>query len=603
MKRMALLAFLLLCVSFSAFALASPGYAPDWGEPEGEIFEATYDGVTYAYTLNENGEATIVDDWNGVSELCQKEDASVPSSLDGHTVTGIGHDAFGHYNGMISCHAKSLYIPASITFMGVNPFRGWYTLETITVDAANPRFEVVDGALYDAVDRRLVFCPLTIEGSFTVKEGTRVIGAMAFGEWDSWGSRGCSIEQVFLSDSVEEIGDYAFSLSAVQSINLPSSLKSIGECAFSNTPLTEITFNDGLESIGAFAFEYTDITSVTLPESLVTISADAFTGCKSLTEINASERVKEMLRVKPEDYILYELDADGNATVTGICFATDDKTLVIPSTLDGHPVTGIGKDAFSRLNEVSWTPWQPTCLALPASITFIDPASFQMNRSHITDIIVDPANENYESVDGVLYDRKNHVLLACLYRNSYEDRTVRVKEGTRAIGEYAFCGKEPWDLFGNSRIAVILPESLTEIREGAFANCELDVIEIPSGVKMISPHAFEHARMNSLMFDEGTQTIGYSAFYNALIRSKVLLPPSLERIEAEAFNSARMPCITLNEGLQYIGDNAFAENYGYDEISLPDSLAYIGSNAFTRRFDDAITIMASERVLNLLKGL
>ena len=597
MKRLLLLLFLLLSILLLNGALASPGTAPDWGEPEGELYEAEFDGISYEYTLNENGEATITG-YGRIDELCEKQDAVIPSELDGHPVTGIGHDAFGHYEGFNYCKVKSLHIPAGITYMGVNPFRGWFTLETVTVDAANPRFEVADGALYDKVDRRLVFCPLTIRGSFTVKEGTRIIGAMAFGEWDGWGSSGSPIEQIFLPDSVEEIGDYAFSMSSIASVILPSSLKSVGYCAFSYTPLNEVTFNDGLESIGEYAFEYTDLTSVTLPDSLTYISKDAFACCDDLIEINASERVKEMLRVRPEDYVLYQLDADGDATVTGFRFVPDEETLVIPNTLEGHPVTAIGDDAFAYMSNRAWNWQHPLRVQLPASIAEIVQNPFKNCTSYmLTEIVVDPANERYESVDGVLYDKREHVLVACLH-GRLEDRTTVVQEGTLAIGEYAFGTEDSWGVHRDGELTVILPESLREIRQGAFARCKIDVIEIPCGVKAISPYAFEDAYIYHLMLDEGIETIGFRAFYDCYIIFKVILPPSVKTIEDEAFRIASLT-IELNDGLLRIGENAFTDVSSLNEITLPDSLESVAANAFSNRYR-SIEIHASERVLKML---
>ena len=50
------------------------------------------------------------------------------------------------------------------------------------------------------------------------------------------------------------------------------------------------------------------------------------------------------LAAEAEGYT-YSLDGSGNATVTGYTGSATE--LIIPSTLDGHPVKAIGKDAFA----------------------------------------------------------------------------------------------------------------------------------------------------------------------------------------------------------------------------------------------------------------
>lgn len=328
------------------------------------------------------------------------------------------------------------------------------------------------------------------------------------------------------------------------------------------------------------------------------LSKNAFACCDDLIEINASDRVKEMLRVRPEDYISYELDADGNATVTGFCFLPDEETLVIPETLDGHPVTAIGDDAFAYIGNGAWG-WQyPLRVQLPASITEIVQNPFKNCTSHMLgEIVVDPANERYESVDGVLYDKRERVLVACLY-GSNNNRMIVVQDGTLAIGEYAFGTEDWWGVSRSGNLAVVLPESLREIRQGAFKHCEIDVIEIPSGVKTISPNAFEDAFIYRLMLDEGIESIGFRAFYDCRFIFKVALPPSVKTIEDEAFRKASLT-IELNDGLLHIGESAFADVSGLEEITLPDSLESVAANAFSNRYR-SIQIHASDRILKML---
>ncbi len=73
------------------------------------------------YTLNEKGEATITNgqSWSG-------RQMYVPEELDGHRVVAIGDYAFQYYSGSFyKADVEKVYIPASIKYIGANPFRNW----------------------------------------------------------------------------------------------------------------------------------------------------------------------------------------------------------------------------------------------------------------------------------------------------------------------------------------------------------------------------------------------------------------------------------------------------------------------------------------------
>lgn len=95
---------------------------------------------------------------------------------------------------------------------------------------------------------------------------------------ERFASRSKFIKEIEIPDSVEYIGDGAFSglgLSTVK-INDTSSLKYIGESAFSSCALTEINFPEGLEYIGNAAFDSCSIKEIYIPETVKYIGRAAF---------------------------------------------------------------------------------------------------------------------------------------------------------------------------------------------------------------------------------------------------------------------------------------------------------------------------------------
>lgn len=144
------------------------------------------------------------------------------------SVSSIGDSAF------YSCDSlTSITLPDSVTSIGANPFVDCDNLTDIVVSPEHPTLEVVDGVLFDKVEKRLICYPYAYTASsYTVPQG--ILG----------------------------IGDEAF---------------------FWCESLTSITLPDGLTTIGDEAFNYVSLTSITLPGSVTSIGDGAFSGCYSLT--------------------------------------------------------------------------------------------------------------------------------------------------------------------------------------------------------------------------------------------------------------------------------------------------------------------------------
>lgn len=124
------------------------------------------------------------------------------------------------------------------------------------------------------------------------------------------------IENVFLPDSVTEIGAYAFAGTSLKSIAVPGSVTGInegtfescaslesadlgnnvtviGKNAFNNcTSLSSADIGGSLIEIGENAFSNcTNLSSVVLPDSVTTIGSNAFLNCASLTEVTIPDSV------------------------------------------------------------------------------------------------------------------------------------------------------------------------------------------------------------------------------------------------------------------------------------------------------------------------
>lgn len=105
-----------------------------------------------------------------------------------------------------------------------------------------------------------------------------------------------ALTKITIPNSVEFIGESAFSGSSITDITLPNKIKSIYFMTFSNCKsLTNIVIPNNVEAIGWGAFAFCNsLTNVTIPNSVHTIYDEAFCDCKSLINIIIPSSVKSI---------------------------------------------------------------------------------------------------------------------------------------------------------------------------------------------------------------------------------------------------------------------------------------------------------------------
>jgi hypothetical protein len=200
------------------------------------------------------------------------------------SVISIGTNAFSVCNG-----TTTISIPSSVTSIGDNAFN--VCSGFISVDANNQNYSSIDGVLFNKTQTKLIQCPTSKEGSYTIPSSVNSIGHESF----NWCTK---LNSVIISSSVLKIEQAAFAgCSGMNSIFIASSVTSIGQSAFlfCSGLINVDTNNQNYSSIDGILFNKSKTSLIqcpvskagdyTIPSSVVTIEIDAFANCTQLISV------------------------------------------------------------------------------------------------------------------------------------------------------------------------------------------------------------------------------------------------------------------------------------------------------------------------------
>jgi len=204
----------------------------------------------------------------------------------------------------------------------------------------------------------------------------------------------------------------------------------------------------------------------------------------------------------------------GTYTIPGSVISIRDKAfqqcgsltnITIPSS-----VTVIGAYAFQRCTNL-------TALTIPAGVTTIGYKALD-GCSSLATISVGSGNSVYSTVDGILFNLSQTVLVKC---------------PAGRVGNYT------------------IPSTVTAIGDAAFNGCaNLTLITIPFGVASIGNYAFQYCtNLVTLAIPNSVSTIGDAAFDNCTALTGMAIPLGVTNIGEKAFNScSNLAAITVNSG-------------------------------------------------------
>lgn len=383
--------------------------------------------------------------------------------------------------------------------------------------------------------------------SFTIPDSVTSIGYEAFDGF-------YNMTNISLGNGVTYIGYGALSGCGLTSLTIPNSVTAFGDYAFSNcNSLTSVTIPNSVTAIAdSLFFECTGLTSVSLPTSVTSIGIQTFYGCTSLSNITLPNSVTTI-----GAGAFYECTALTNVNL-------------------GSGVTSIGGGqyfgAFQGCTALS------SISTIPAGVTSIGPNAF--TGTQLTQINVDPANPDYTSSNGVLFNKSMTQLIE--YPNGNTQATYTVPNGVSSILLYAFSGCR-------SLTSVIIPTSITTIGDDAFSSCTNLTSAYFQGN---APSSFGNSVFNGTASNFAVyyypNSTGFSTpkwmGYNASVNDPAITYTNngtTITITGYTGSGGALTIPTMINGEPVaIGNAAFSGLTSLTSVNIPSGVTSIGANAF-----------------------
>lgn len=265
---------------------------------------------------------------------------------------------------------------------------------------------------------------------------------------------------------------------------------------------------------------------------------------------------------------------NGAITITGYNPSTG-LNMVIPAATNGYPVTAIGNGAFQLANLITNVVIPNTigsmddnafyaCIRLksvfiPASVTNLGRAVFAYNIQ-LTNIMVDPANPAFSSLDGVLFNKSQTTLV-----------------------------EFPCGLGGSYTV----PGSVTNIGWAAMSSCAISSLNIPSTVTFIEIYALNaclnltniavaganpnYVSVGGVLFDKA-QTVLIQ--YPCALGSNYVVPNGVKEIYYDSFSYSGIARITLPPSVEAVDFESFYSCTNLGSVVIPGAVTNVGTDCF-----------------------
>ena len=383
---------------------------------------------------------------------------------------------------------------------------------------------------------------------------------------------GCQTTKI--PETVTAIGSSAFwGRWDMTTMPIPASVTTIGSSAFAWSGLEEVEIPAAVNTIGAWAFRNTAIKSVAIPDGVKKLDWEVFRECKQLESVNLGNGVEEIA-----DSCFKECKELHNVSWSKV------KTIG-PFAFEQCPLQTVDLTGVEKIGDGAFMGTAIEELTVPASLketgyeTFswnwtMKKATFEEGCTKVFDTMFH-GNENLTEVilPGTITEIQDRAFARC-----HKLASINLPDGLTTIGEQAF--------LESSLTSAILPNSMKSVGNEAFKSCsQLETVDI-AYIEHLGYNAFSECpkiRMVSvpatIVLDENS----WAAFSWCTGLEEVEFFEGTTRIDNLTFvgceNLKYLP-YGLPSTLESIGHDAFTGCKSLESITLPKKVNWIQENAF-----------------------
>lgn len=245
---------------------------------------------------------------------------------------------------------------------------------------------------------------------------------------------------------------------------------------------------------------------------------------KELAEAQATFHIE--LSTDKKEYIIYGLKSVANKS---------GATIVIPDSIDEIPVTQLIDNAnqnFSKFNRIQQISIGKNIRYIGTSTNPQDLEEYPYGKNifsaatALISITVHPENQIFSTVDGILYNKNQTVLIKYpmgkVEMQNQSRHVVKVNQSVQHIYQKAF--------YQHPSLEGIQFENVTVVGAEAFANCsKLNQLDLGTSLKRIDSKGFENcSALSNVDLPRGMVSIGNLAFSHCTKLVRIAIPDSLE---------------------------------------------------------------------------
>ncbi len=230
-------------------------------------------------------------------------------------------------------------------------------------------------------------------------------------------------------------------------------------------------------------------------------------------------------------------------------------------------------------------------MELPASLKHVDGSAF-FGATSITAFTVREGNTALSALDGVLFNYDKTTLICYPAGITGE---YAVPDTVARIGDYAF---------GYARTSSVDLSRVQSIGDLAFVYAQLEGVVIPDSVTALGISSFSgNELLSSLHLGNGLTAISEKAFSNCLMLADLTIPAGVQEIGEFAFAGCSLQTLTFaeNSELTSIRFKAFANNQ-IQALYIPASVELIERYAFNVNCLQSVTFEEGSKLLYIYDG-